>query len=372
MKRRRSRQIHAEVPANVDMMIEAAGIRKAFGPTQALAGMDLAADCGKVLGLLGPNGAGKTTFVRIISTLLTPDAGWAKIAGLDVVRDGRRVRSLIGLAGQYAAVDENLTGRENLELVGRLYHLGKKERRTRAADVLALFSLTDAAGRQVKTYSGGMRRRLDVGASLVGRPALLILDEPTTGLDPRSRIDVWEFLRDLVVDGTTVLLTTQYLEEADALAHKIVVLDEGKVIAEGTSDELKDQLGGDRVEARVAGAEQLETVRTILAELGDGPPHTDYLQNRVSVPSRQGARTLIAAARRMADAGVDLDDLSVRRPSLDDVFLALTGHAAGGDGGDARGGAARGGGGARPGDAAGGGGESVAGGDGSATKGRQR
>jgi ABC-2 type transport system ATP-binding protein len=319
-------------------MIEASGIRKAFGSTQALAGVDLSADCGKVLGLLGPNGAGKTTFVRIIATLLAPDAGWAKIAGIDVTKDGRKVQALIGLAGQYAAVDENLTGRENLELVGRLYHLGKKERRERARDVLELFELTEAAGRQVKTYSGGMRRRLDVGASLVGRPALLILDEPTTGLDPRSRLDVWEFLRNLVTDGTTVLLTTQYLEEADQLAHKIIVLDQGKVIAEGTSDELKDRLGGDRVEARVSRPEQLEAVRAILAEVGDGDPYVDPLQNRVSVPSHQGAQALIAAARRLADANVDLDDLSVRRPSLDDVFLSLTGHAAGDERGDQGGG----------------------------------
>ncbi len=312
-------------------MIEAGGIRKAFGSTQALAGVDLSADCGKVLGLLGPNGAGKTTFVRIISTLLVPDSGWAKVAGIDVMKDSRKVRSLIGLAGQYAAVDENLTGRENLELVGRLYHLDKRERRQRAQDVLELFALTDAAGRQVKTYSGGMRRRLDVGASLVARPALLILDEPTTGLDPRSRIDVWQFLRNLVTDGTTVLLTTQYLEEADQLAHKIVVLDQGKVIAEGTSDDLKDRLGGDRVEARVVRPEQLETVEKILEGLGDGPPHTDRLQSRVSVLSREGAQTLIAAARRLDEAGVELDDLAVRRPSLDDVFLALTGHAASND-----------------------------------------
>lgn len=314
----------------MDHMIEAADVGKAFGSTQALGGVHLTADCGKVLALLGPNGAGKTTLVRILSTLLLPDAGWARIAGLDVVKEGRKVRSLIGLAGQYAAVDEYLTGRENLELVGRLYHLPRKERRRRADEVLELFSLTAAAGRQVRTYSGGMRRRLDVGASLVGRPALLILDEPTTGLDPRSRIDVWAFLQNLVTDGTTILLTTQYLEEADHLSQKIVVLDQGKVIAEGTSDELKDQLGGDRVEARVALPEQLEKVSQILAGLGDGPPYVDRLQNRVSVPSRQGAQTLIAAARQLADANVRLDDLSVRRPSLDDVFLSLTGHAAGG------------------------------------------
>ena len=311
----------------MDLMIETEDIRKAFGATVALGGVSITAGCGKVLGLLGPNGAGKTTLVKILSTLLLPDGGRARIAGLDVADDGRRVRDLIGLAGQYAAVDENLTGRENLELVGRLYHLSKNERRKRGDEVLELFSLTEAAGRQVKTYSGGMRRRLDVGASLVGRPALLLLDEPTTGLDPRSRLDVWEFLRNLVLDGTTVLLTTQYLEEADYLAHKIVVLDEGKVIAEGTSDQLKDRLGGDRVEARVVDPRQLETVVATLGELGDGPPYVDELQGRVSISSRQGAKTLIAAARKLADTDVELDDLAVRRPSLDDVFLSLTGHA---------------------------------------------
>ncbi len=309
-------------------MIETEGIRKSFGKTVALDGVSVSADCGKVLGLLGPNGAGKTTLVKILSTLLLPDEGWARIAGLDVARDGRRVRDLIGLAGQFAAVDENLTGRENLELVGRLYHLPKKERRKRADEVLDLFTLTEAADRQVRTYSGGMRRRLDVGASLVGRPALLLLDEPTTGLDPRSRLDVWEFLQNLVIDGTTVLLTTQYLEEADYLAHDIVVLDQGKVIAEGTSDQLKDRLGGDRVEARVADPAQFETVVAILADLGDGPPHRDELQGRVSIPSRRGAQTLIAAARKLAEADLELEDLAVRRPSLDDVFLSLTGHAA--------------------------------------------
>ncbi len=309
-------------------MIQTEGIRKAFGRTVALNSVSVSAECGKVLGLLGPNGAGKTTLVKILSTLLLPDKGQAHIAGLDVVKDARRVRSLIGLAGQYAAVDENLTGRENLELVGRLYHLGKKERRQRSLDVLELFSLTDAADRQVKTYSGGMRRRLDVGASLVGRPALLILDEPTTGLDPRSRLDVWSFLQNLVTDGTTVLLTTQYLEEADQLAHKIIVLDQGAVIAEGTSDQLKDRLGGDMVEARVRNPEQLDTVATILTGIAGSTPHVDELQGRVSIPSRQGAQTLIAAARKLAEADVELDDLAVRRPSLDDVFLTLTGHAA--------------------------------------------
>jgi ABC-2 type transport system ATP-binding protein len=312
----------------MDLMIETEGIRKAFGATLALRGVSVSAECGKVLGLLGPNGAGKTTLVKILSTLLMPDQGRARIAGLDVVKDARRVRSLIGLAGQYAAVDESLTGRENLELVGRLYHLSKLERRTRAQEVLELFSLTDAAGRQVKTYSGGMRRRLDVGASLVGRPALLILDEPTTGLDPRSRLDVWGFLRNLVIDGTTVLLTTQYLEEVDQLAHKIIVLDQGNVIAEGTSDQLKDQLGGDRVEARVKDLEQFEMVVEILSDIAEGPPHTDALQGRVSIPSRRGAQTLIAATRRLAEADIELDDLAIRRPSLDDVFLALTGHVA--------------------------------------------
>ena len=303
-------------------------MKKAFGPTVALAGVDLVAEAGRVIALLGPNGAGKTTLVRVLATLLRPDAGWARVAGFDVVKDATKLRSCIGLAGQYAAVDEMLTGRENLELVGRLYHLSRPERRKRAREVLELFDLADAGDRQVKTYSGGMRRRLDVGASLVGRPPVLILDEPTTGLDPRSRLDLWQFIEGLVSEGTTILLTTQYMEEADHLARQIVVLDSGKVIADGTSDQLKDQLGGDRIEARVTDRERFDQAVAIMTSLEDGAPQIDVSQRRVSMPSRNGAQTLMTAARSLDEAGIALDDLALHRPSLDDVFLALTGHAA--------------------------------------------
>ncbi|MFH0916035.1 MAG: ATP-binding cassette domain-containing protein [bacterium] len=309
-------------------MIEVGGVKKTFGSTVALAGVDLVAEAGRVIALLGPNGAGKTTLVRVLATLLRPDAGWARVAGFDVVKDATKLRSCIGLAGQYAAVDEMLTGRENLELVGRLYHLSKPERRQRAREVLELFDLADSGDRQVKTYSGGMRRRLDVGASLVGHPPVLILDEPTTGLDPRSRLDLWQFIEGLVTEGTTILLTTQYMEEADHLARQIVVLDSGKVIADGTSDQLKDQLGGDRIEARVTDRGRFDEAVAIMTSLEDGTPLVDVSQRRVSMPSRNGAQTLMTAARSLDEAGIALDDLALHRPSLDDVFLALTGHAA--------------------------------------------
>jgi ABC-2 type transport system ATP-binding protein len=315
-----------------DTMIEVAGVKKAFGDTKARCGVDLTADRAKVLGLLGPNGAGKTTLVRILATLLLPDEGYARIAGLDVVRDADAVRPVIGLAGQYAAVDETLTGRENLELVGRLYHLGRAEVRRRADEVLERFSLTFAADRPVKTYSGGMRRRLDLGASLVADPPVIILDEPTTGLDPRSRVEMWEFIEKLVADGTTILLTTQYLDEADRLAHHIVVIDYGKVIAEGTSDELKDQLGGDVVELRVADSSELDKALAAVGELGDGKPQVDPEYGRLTLPAKGGPATLMAVARRLDESDITLEDLSLRRPSLDDVFLALTGHSAGADG----------------------------------------
>jgi ABC-2 type transport system ATP-binding protein len=319
----------------LDTMIEAHGVSKRFGQTVALAEVDLTAEAGKVLALLGPNGAGKTTLVRVLTTLLRPDAGWAKVAGYDVVKQASLLRSVIGLAGQSAAVDEVLTGRENLELVGSLYHLTKAVRRQRAQEVLELFGLADAGDRLVNTYSGGMRRRLDVGASLVARPPVLILDEPTTGLDPRSRIDLWEFIESLVRDGTTVLLTTQYLEEADHLADKIVVLDVGKVIAEGSSDELKDRLGGDRLEIRVANRARFDEAVGLMAALDNGSaPQTDLAEGRISVPTRKGPLDLMTAARRFDEAGITLDDISLHRPSLDDVFLALTGHATA-DGADA-------------------------------------
>ena len=308
-------------------MIEAGALVKRFGSTTALAGIDLAAGKGTTLALLGPNGAGKTTLVRILTTLLKPDSGRASVAGYDVTADPGSVRSAIGLAGQYAAVDELLTGRENLELVGLLYHLGRAERRRRAQQALERFSLAGAGDQLVKTYSGGMRRRLDVAASLIGRPAVLLLDEPTTGLDPRTRNDLWQFIEELVADGTTVLLTTQYMEEAERLAHRIVVIDTGKVIAEGTAGELKDRIGGDVLVARVADRADLPRASALLAPLGEGPPHVDADQQRVSVPARDGTTVLIAAGQRLAEAGIALDDLGIRRPSLDDVFLALTGNA---------------------------------------------
>jgi ABC-2 type transport system ATP-binding protein len=306
-------------------MIEAEGVTKRFGATQALAGVDLVAESGKVLGLLGPNGAGKTTLVRVLTTLLRPDSGRARVAGLDVVTDADRLRATIGLAGQYAAVDELLTGRENLELVGLWYHLPKKEYRRRAEEVLERFALTDAADRLVKGYSGGMRRRLDIAASLIARPAVVFLDEPTTGLDPRTRNEVWQFVEELVSAGTTVLLTTQYMEEAERLAHRIVVIDTGKVIAEGTAEELKEQLGGDVLEARVRRADDLDQAAALLAEVNGARPFIDVDQRTVRVPTRGGTAELIAVGRRLEEAQIGLEDLGIRHPSLDDVFLALTG-----------------------------------------------
>ena len=306
-------------------MIEVDGVSKRFGSTVALADVEVTAERGRVLALLGPNGAGKTTLVRVLSTLLRPDSGRARVAGYDVIEDAGALRAVIGLAGQYAAVDELLTGRENLELVGLWYHLDRAEYRRRAADVLERFSLTEAGDRLVKTYSGGMRRRLDIGASLVARPPVLFLDEPTTGLDPRTRNEVWRFIEELVSAGTTVLLTTQYMEEAERLAHEIVVIDTGKVIAQGTAQELKDQTGGSMLEARVARFEDLERAASVLAEYGGGRPNTDPEQQTVHVPTAGGTDLLLAAGRRLQEENIALDDLGIRRPSLDDVFLALTG-----------------------------------------------
>ncbi len=309
-------------------MIEVEAVSKRFGSTQALADFDLAAEEGKVLALLGPNGAGKTTLVRILATLLRPDSGRATVAGCDVIADAGRLRSEIGLTGQFAAVDELLTGRENLELVGLFYQLSKSERRRRAQEVLERFTLTDAAEQLVKTYSGGMRRRLDVGASLIGRPRVLFLDEPTTGLDPRTRNDVWSFVEDLVAGGTTVLLTTQYMEEAEHLAHRIVVMDAGIVVARGTAAELKDQLGGDVLEARVSSASDLDRAAALIADLGQSVPHVDVEERRVSMPTKGATQVLIAAGERLQQGGIALEDLGIRHPSLDDVFLSLTGNAA--------------------------------------------
>jgi ABC-2 type transport system ATP-binding protein len=317
------------------------GLRKSFGDVTAVDGVDLAAMPGTVLGLLGPNGAGKTTIVRILTTLLAPDAGRAVVAGYDAVRDAVALRAVIGLAGQYAAVDETLTGRENLELVGQLYHLGRAEARRRADEMLERFDLSRPSNRPVRTYSGGMRRRLDLGASLIGRPLVLFLDEPTTGLDPRSRFGMWDVIRELVSDGTTLLLTTQYLEEADRLADRIAVIDGGRVIAEGTADELKSRVGGDLLAVRVDDRGRAGAAAEAIADLGAGAPQVVPESGEVSLPVAEGAAVLAEVVRRLDAAGIGISDLALRRPTMDDVFLALTGRAAEtaeGDGPDTPGG----------------------------------
>jgi ABC-2 type transport system ATP-binding protein len=311
---------------SADCAIEAEGLVKAYGKVRALDGVDLSAPVGTVLGLLGPNGAGKTTAVRILTTLLPADGGTARVAGVDVAREAPLLRRKIGLAGQYAAVDENLTGTENLQMVGQLYHLPKGQPKQRAAELLESFDLADAGGRLVRTYSGGMRRRLDLAAALVARPPVIFLDEPTTGLDPRSRIGLWETIEGRVAEGTTVLLTTQYLDEADRLADRISVIDHGKVIAEGTSDELKDQVGGEALEITLESADQVAAAIAALAGFCSAPPESDGVVLRVPVAQRQG--TIAAAVQRLNDAGVGIDDIAMRRPTLDDVFLTLTGHVA--------------------------------------------
>jgi ABC-2 type transport system ATP-binding protein len=310
-------------------IIRTEGLKKSFGEVQALKGVDLAVEAGTVFGLLGPNGAGKTTTVRILATLVDPTEGRATVAGLDTVRDAEVLRSRIGLAGQFAAVDENLTGLENLEMVGRLYHLSRTDARRRAEEVLERFDLTDAAHRTAKTYSGGMRRRLDVGASLVGRPQVLFMDEPTTGLDPRSRLVLWDLIRDLQKEGTTLLLCTQYLEEADHLADRIAVIDLGLVIAEGTSDELKDKIGGEVLEIHVQDRDDVARALERLHGIGAGEPTVDEDTGLVRVPvGALGAAALLDSVRRLDDTGIELESIALHRPTLDDVFLSLTGHAA--------------------------------------------
>ena len=312
-------------------LISAHGLVKVYkgrkSEVRALDGVDLTVPEGTVLGLLGPNGAGKTTAVRILATLLKPDAGSATIAGHDVLREPDAVRRLMGLSGQYAAVDENLTGSENLWLFGRLYQLSSAEAHRRADELLGLFDLEDARDRVVKTYSGGMRRRLDLASALIGRPRLLILDEPTTGLDPRSRLGMWEVIRGLVREGVTLLLTTQYLEEADELADKITVIDHGKIIALGTADELKSQVGGERIEVVIRDRTGIERARELLARDAGGDTTFDEHTRKLTVPAHGGAQTLVQVVRDFDEAGIHIDDIALRRPTLDDVFLALTGHA---------------------------------------------
>ncbi|MGI9659020.1 MAG: ATP-binding cassette domain-containing protein [Gaiellaceae bacterium] len=308
-----------------EIAIETRELRKHFGDVRALHNVDLDVPTASVFGLLGPNGAGKTTAVRILTTLLRPDHGTARVAGFDVSRQADKLRESIGLAGQSAAVDENLTGHENLEMVGRLYHLGRKPARTRADELLKAFDLTEAGGRLVRTYSGGMRRRLDLAAALVARPPVLFLDEPTTGLDPRSRLELWSAIESLVSEGTTVLLTTQYLDEADHLAHRVAVMDQGSLIAEGTPDELKTRVGGERLEVRLEESADADAALQALATLASEPPRVD--DGVISLPLKTRQGSIAQAVRELDRLSIAIDDVSMRRPTLDDVFLTLTGRA---------------------------------------------
>ncbi|MEA2507182.1 MAG: type transport system ATP-binding protein [Actinomycetota bacterium] len=312
----------------VSNMIRTEGLVKRYGKVIALDGLDLVVPTGTILGLLGPNGAGKTTAVRILTTLLEPDEGLVEVAGLDVRSHPNQVRERIGLSGQSAAVDEYLTGYENLEMVGRLYHLGRRESRARARELLDGFQLSDAGDRPSRTYSGGMRRRLDLAAALVARPDVIFLDEPTTGLDPRSRVQMWETIEELVRAGSTVLLTTQYMDEADRLAEDIVVVDKGRIIAHGTSDDLKLQVGGERIETVLANPDDVAPAQTILARLSVGEVRIDEQSRRLTAAVTDGTEVLRQVLQRFADANIAVVDVGLRRPTLDDVFLMLTGHVA--------------------------------------------
>lgn len=308
--------------------IVAENVAKYFGKVTALAGVSLIVPKGKVIGLLGPNGAGKTTLVRILTTLLPPDGGTVTVSGFDVVKQAQQVRKVIGLAGQSAAVDENLTGRENLEMVAQLYHVPRAEAKTRAKKLLEDFQLTDAADRSLKTYSGGMRRRLDLAASLVGNPNILFLDEPTTGLDPHSRIGMWEVIKTLATQGTTVLLTTQYLEEADYLADHIAVINRGKLIAQGTPEQLKSQIGGDVLELHLTDKSRVREAAELIQPLGAGRPHIDDISHQITLPISDGAKVLVEAIRQLDTHHIGIADIILRRPTLDEVFLKLTGRQA--------------------------------------------
>ncbi len=311
-----------------DSSVRARGLTKHYGTVVALDGLDLDVAAGTVLGLLGPNGAGKTTAVSILTTLVRPDAGIATVAGVDVVDDPRTVRSLIGLSGQYAAVDEHLTAIENLEMIAGLYGMSRRDARTRARLLVERFRLDDAAHRPIKTFSGGMRRRVDLAGALIADPPVLFLDEPTTGLDPRSRGELWDVIRERVRQGTTVVLTTQYLEEADQLADEIVVIDHGRAIARGTSAELKRQVGGEHLDVHVRGTDSLAAARTIMESVATGPLRTDADSGALSAPVTNGIDTLSKVLRELESRGIDIVDIGLRRPTLDDVFMKLTGHGA--------------------------------------------